>query len=328
MTLEVLFLGLQSPGLALAKGLRERGAEVRMKGFDLDKAAGQAAQAAGAIERTVHNPFKAAEQADLIVMTLPATAAHDYLIDLAPRLKEGAILLDGSMLQSSSLRWARENLPENRSYVGFLPVVSYEGLLGDQNDGSAVGPDQYEGGLFAYVITPDTPERAVNILINLAEAVGASPFFVDPSEMDSIASIVDVLPAVTGLSLLLLAADSRAWNDIMRLSGKPFAEATRYSAEHDVELLRRKLLDNRVSLVAYLERFQDVLSGLSQLLQEEDAPGLEELVSAALQARSTWLANRKKADWQAVELGEQTVGSTGLLGNLFGFDRSRRPGRD
>lgn len=327
MTLEVLFVGMQARATSLALALKQRGVDVRMQGYDRDKSASRAAQEAGAIQRSVLNPFKAAEIADLIIITLPATEAFDYLKDLAPRLKKGAVILDGSMLQSSSLRWARDNLVGDRSYIGFLPVVSYQGLLGQPVESEQADPELYSDGLFGYVVSPETPERAVNIAVNLADSVGASPFFIDPAEMDAVASIVDILPAVLGLSLLLLAADSRSWNDIMRLSGRPFAGATEYTAEHDTELLRRKMLDNRDSLVAHLSRFQEVLSGIRNLLQHEDHQGLEKLVKTALQERGRWLAAREKSDWRAFEIGRQSVATTGFLGSLFGIDRNRqRPG--
>lgn len=319
---------MQAKGTSLAMALQESDVDVHMQGYDRDKSASRAAQELGAIERIVLNPFKAAESADLIVITLPATEAFKYLKDVVPRLKEGAVILDGSMLQSSSLRWARENLAPDRSYIGFLPVVSYDALLGVSSEPEAADPELYSGGLFGYVVSPETPERAVNIAVNLADAVGASPFFIDPAEMDAVASIVDTLPAVLGLSLLLLAADSRAWNDIMRLSGRAFAGVTEYTAEHDPELLRRKMLDNRASLVAHVSRFQEVLSGLSELLQEEGGEDLDRLIQTGLQARGRWLAAREEGDWRAFELGKQAVATTGFLGSLFGIDRNRhRPDR-
>lgn len=323
MTLEVLFLGMQAKGTSLAMALKQSSVDVRMQGYDRDKSASRAAQESGAIDRIVLNPFKAAEGADLIVITLPATEAFAYLKDLVPHLKEEAVILDGSMLQSSSLRWASENMAPDRSYIGFLPVVSYEVLLGLSPEAELAETGSYSGGLFGYVISPETSERAVNIAVNLADAVGASPFFIDPAEMDAVASIVDTLPAVLGLSLLLLAADSRAWNDIMRLSGRPFAGATDYTAEHDPELLRRKMLDNRESLVAHLSRLQEVLSGISQLLREQEGDDLEKLIETGLQARGRWLAAREKGDWRAFELGKQAVDTTGFLGSLFGIDLHR-----
>lgn len=327
MTLKALFLGLQAEGASLALALKKGGVDVRIQGYDRDKSVSRQAQTAGAIERTVLNPFKASEKADLIVITLPASDAFDHLVDLAPHLKEGAVVLDGSMLQSSSLRWARENLKTGCSYIGFLPVVSYQRLLGEPIEEGQADLEMYSGGLIGYVVAPETPERAVNIAVNLAESVGASPFFIDPTEMDGVASIVDTLPAVLGLALMLMAADSRAWNDIMRLSGRPFAGASEYTAEHDIQLLRRKMIDNRESLAAHLTRYEEVLRGIRTLLRDEDEETLETVVRSALEARGRWLAAREKGDWRAFELGQQSLDTTGFLGSLFGIDRSpRRPG--
>lgn len=318
MTLEILFIGLREQGASLAMALSDAPAETIRLGYDRDKDVARAAEEAGALEKVVSRPGRAAKSADLVVINLSSTEAQDILEDIGPELKQGAAVLDCSPMSSATFRWATENLPPERHYIGALPVVRHDSLHQLDSAHEDARSDLYHGSQLALVIPAETPEPVVNIVLNFARTIGSQPFFLDPAEMDAVTSLIDTVPTILGVVLLLLATDSGGWPDIQRVAGRPFAAVTHSTAEKQAERLSRKLIDNQESLIVHLEAILAQLRELKDMLTESDHQQLEARLARAIRARQEWLTNRKHDEWEAEELTASDLNSFGLLGNLFG----------
>lgn len=327
MKLEILFVGLQEQGASIALALAEANVDAARLGFDPDKEAARAAVDSGAIAERVSNPYKAARSADVILVTLPAAEADEFREDVADNLKEGALLIDCSPLKASSLRWASEHM-ERSHYIGAVPVVQHSAMFDLDTSYRQARPDLYQNSLMGLVVPAETPERAINIAVNIAEAVGGKPFFIDASEMEAVTSLIDTLPAALSLALLQTAADSRGWPDIQRIAGREFMAGTYSLAGVEGETLAKKLIENRQSLAVHLDQIIDRLTQLRQTIEESEQENLTDWIRRAVKERESWLAKREQADWEAVERGRSHVSSTGMLGNLFGFDPNRRGKRE
>jgi prephenate dehydrogenase len=322
MTLEMLFIGLQQKGASMAMALAEAGVDAKLTGYDPNKQAAQAAETAGAVSSVVSNPYKAARSAAVIVITLPAAEADQFLRDAADHFDEGAVVLDGSPLNASSLRWAQQNL-SGAHYVGMVPVVQYQELFNLDAGYQHSRADLFQDSLLGLIVPADAPERAINISVNLANAIGSRPFFIDASEMEAVTSLTDTLPAALSLALLQLAASSRGWPDIQRIAGRRFMAATHNLAEAEAESLAAKFIENRQSLSVHLEQLINQLEELRQALAESEQEALSASIDRALKEHGSWLAKRERADWGAEEVGRSQISSTGMIGNLFGFDPNR-----
>ena len=77
-----------------------------------------------------------------------------------------------------------------------------------------------------------------------------------------------------------------------------------------------------------MDQVIDHLAQLRQTLEESEQEDLTDWIRRAVKERESWLAKRERADWEALERGRSQVSSTGMLGNLFGFDPNRRGKRD
>lgn len=326
MTVQLLFVGLQEVGTSLAMAVAGASVDATRIGYDRDKQAARSAQASGAIDKLVLNPYKAARTADLIIVTLPAFEADQFLEDVAGNLKQDGAILDCSPLKASSFRWAAEHL-ENAHYLGAIPVVRFDALHQLENDYRDARDDLFTDSQFALVVSADLPERVLNITINMANAIGAQPFFLDAAEMEAVTSLLETVPAALGLALLRTASGSRGWPDIQRLAGRPFAAGAYHAGQQRAAHLSKKLLDNSRSLSVHLGSIIDQLETLRALLADGDEEPLTAYVSEALAAHEEWLAKRERADWEGDELSRAKISGAGMLGNLFGFD-PRRGKRD
>lgn len=61
----------------------------------------------------------------------------------------------------------------------------------------------YEDSLSALAVPAETPEDATNTALNIAEAIGSDPFFVNPAEMEAVTTLIETLPPLLGVPLLL-----------------------------------------------------------------------------------------------------------------------------
>ncbi|MGA9533488.1 MAG: prephenate dehydrogenase/arogenate dehydrogenase family protein [Anaerolineales bacterium] len=326
MKVQLLFVGLQEIGTSLAMALAEASVDATRIGYDRDKQAARAAQASGAIDKLVLNPYKAARTADMVILTLPAADADQFLEDVAGNLKPKGAILDCSPLKASSFHWAAEHIPD-AYYLGAIPVVRFDVLHQLETSYEDARPDLFTDSQFALVVPADLPERILNITINVADAIGAQPFFLDAAEMDAVTSLIDTAPAALGLALLRTASGSRGWPDIQRLAGRPFAAGAYHAGQQEAAHLSKKLLANSQSLSVHLGAISDELETLRGLLADGDEEGLTEYVGDALAAHDKWLAKRERADWEGDELSKAKISGVGMIGNLFGFD-PRRGKRD
>ena len=328
MTLEILFIGLQETGASLAMALAEAKVDAECIGYDRDKQAARASQESGAVGRLVINPYKAARTADVILLTGSPAEADKFLDDVVGNLKPGAAIIDCSPLRASRFRWATDELGERAHYLAAIPVTGVDALYDLKTDYTNARSDLFHNSQLALVIPVSTPEQIVNITVNLAQAIGSEPFFLDQAEVEAVTTLLDTLPALLGACLLRMAAAARGWPDIQRIAGRPFATTTHHAGEQDSAQLSRQLVDNRQSLIAHVDGLIAELSEFRRLMDEDEADAIEERLEVALAAHETWLAKRRRADWRGDEIARGKISSTGVIGNLFGFDPSRKRGSD
>ncbi len=91
---DTLIVGLEPLGASLGLALGAGGFSQTRTGYDVDHERARAARKSEAVERLALNLERAASQADLILLAVPAGDALKYLEVIVPRLKTGALLLD------------------------------------------------------------------------------------------------------------------------------------------------------------------------------------------------------------------------------------------
>src|SRR5437588_1040348 len=110
-------------GLALR---RAKLPNVRVVGHDLEGDAMKNALKRGAVDSTEQHLEGAVEDARMIVLAVPPLAVKVLLEDLGELAPEGCIITDVSSTKADIMRWAKEYLPENVSFVGGHPMAGKE----------------------------------------------------------------------------------------------------------------------------------------------------------------------------------------------------------
>jgi prephenate dehydrogenase len=322
MSPTILHIGLDTVGTSIGLALGRRDVNALRLGFDWDGKHASAVRQSGAIDEVAPNLRKAAGQADLAIISTPIDELGSILDIIGPRLKTGALVIDTDLHTSTAFAWAAEKLPAGRHFLGAIPVIGPQAL----EEGSAGRPraDLFENGLMGLVIPPGTPQEPVQFALSMAHLLGATPFFIDAQECDSVAAAAEDLPVTFALALMHSSIRGPGWAEVERMAGKLFAEATEIGTHHEAKKLSTILALNRRQLISRLDGLTEQLSILRQLLEGEDDRGLEAYVEAAQQARAAWIGARRRADWEQREIPRPPIGSTNLFGHLFGITPRER----
>ena len=285
---KIAIIGTGLIGTSLALALKEaRIKNLELVGTDYDNAARAGAVKRKAFDRVENRLTPAVRGADLVIVATPVMAMQDLLETIAPELSDGCVVTDVGSSKKVVLEWAEKYLPREVQFVGGHPMAGKE----------TSGPETADSNLFrgkAYCIVPSprADRKAVSEITNLAEDVGARPFFIGVDEHDSYVAAASHLPFMMSVALVNTAAKSVNWEDIAQLASSGFNDVSRL-ASGDPVMHRDICVSNPQPIVAWIDAFIRELYEVRKLLDDSEGPRGEELHQVfedASNARAKWLA--------------------------------------
>jgi len=318
-TLTIVGTGVIGTSMGLA--LKQQGDPPRLIAHDKELSSAQAAVKMDAFDKAEWNLINACEQANLIVLALPLNSIRSTLEAVAPYVQEGVVITDTSPNKVSTLAWAKELLPEHTHFVGGNPIVHPLGS-GYQ---SAV-PDLFKNRLYCLTPAPSANEEAVQMLVSLVGLLGGNPFFLDAAEHDGLITATELLPNLLSLTLISTMVEQGSWRELRKLAGGLF-ERVSAGAEGDPDGLAASFFENRDTLVHWLDRFMAQLVQTRALLTADDdkTEVVAQKIDRAVVARENWLQDFEKGSFTDPELITPKVENPGLLNQMIGFGRFRKP---
>ena len=316
MATKIAIIGLGLIGTSMGMALRRsKGiAGLKITGHDREPQVVRAASKKGAVDSTEWGLPKTVRDADLVIIATPVMASKVVMEVIAPHLPEGCVVTDTASTKGDVLKWAEELLPEHVSFVGGHPLAGKE----------SSGPEAAESTLFQdtnYCVIPGAGAKreSVQAVVNLAELVGAKPFFIDAHEHDSFVAGVSHLPIVLSSAMVASASKSPSWHEISRLAASGFRDVTRL-ASGDPEMNRDICLTNASEIAPWVDRLITELLEIRRNLQEGDGEALAEHFLSTYQEREKWVAGvtlgpRTGPSVEVPSAGEQM--SSLFLGDLM-----------
>ncbi len=337
---QVGLIGLDTIGGSLGMALQQaiaaekgRRAEVSVVGYDADGRTVEEALVRGAINGIARTLAQAVQEADLVVIAQPATAVGQTLAAIGPLLPEGCIVTDTASRKAEVLRLAEQHLPATVHFVGGHPIplpgqeVSWEaGIRGAR-------ADLLRGAVYCLAPGANASEDAVNTVRNLAEVIGASPFFVDALEHDALLAGLTEAPYVVAAALLATLAESSSWRDLKLLADPTYRELCQVLTARPADFYQDCLADRGV-LLSWLDRILNALWEVRQELAERDSQGeyLQGLVAKARRGYQDWTRRRDERRRELDATGGmqqvQTARESFLRILVPGGVRPRRPPRE
>lgn len=217
-------------------------------------------------------------EADLVFICTPTLAVLPTIRVIAPALKEGAIVTDVGGTKSEIAKAADAALPEGRSFVGGHPMIGLEG-----GDVEAALPYLFLKS--TYIITPtgSTDVRALDTLVNFAEAIGSQAALMSPEEHDRSAAVVSHLPHILSASMLRLAEEEQ----VFRLAEESFrcmAKGAVSPPETWVDIC----LSNKEAITAAMKQLENILAEVRKAVEEGNTKEIDQLFSEACELASEW----------------------------------------
>ncbi|MBV9580365.1 MAG: prephenate dehydrogenase, partial [Chloroflexi bacterium] len=218
---------------------------------------------------------------------------------------------DTGSTKSEVLRWAAEVLPNGVRFVGGHPMAGKTETGPDAADAKL-----FQGAVWCLAPLPTAQRDAIDEAVALVESLGASPYFLDPSEHDGLVASVSHLPYLMSVALIRHLGVERSWRETASLAAGGFAYTT-HLTDSDPQMFYDIMRTNQDSITRRLDLYINELLALREMI----VAGTPELKAAFEQARTLhqdWLAGR--AQGQAAAEGENPLPTTRsmLTGSLFG----------
>jgi prephenate dehydrogenase len=316
--LQITIVGLGLIGSSAGLALRRYADKVSVVGHDKDSKLAAKAKKIGAVERTEWNLLNAVSEADRVLLTLPAEQIKGTLAAIAKVLKPGCIIVDTAEVKVPVMRWAAELLPKEVHLIGGHPIVIAEN---PSIEGASAA--LLENKLFC--LTPDAASEAgaVRLAADLAEAIGARPFFLDAAEHDSMIAAVEHVPAILAGALLEATSVSAGWQDMRKVAASQFYSGTLIMADSGLEAAEA-CVANREHVLYWLDQLIAGLRVWRQNLADGNSEALGKAIDSGLTARSGWLDALARGNWEEVVTPELPTSRT-LMRSMIGFGAPRTP---
>lgn len=311
MSKQISIIGLNQIGASIGLGLAAQDKEYYRVGYDRDVKTGPQAVHSGAIEKSFFNLPSAVEKADIIALSVPMDEIKAALSVIGPAMQKGAVIIDTSPLKKSVEEWAVEMVPQGCSFVSISPTLNPESFL--DNTPSA---DLFKNSLIVITAPKGTGEDIIEMVIGLADTLGAKTMFSDPVENDGLIAAVKTLPELVAASLVHATADLPGWLESRKLAGAAFANGSApLQSMSGTESPCDDILYNQANTLRVIDNLISSLNDLRDHIADGRQKELNEFIISARDIRNSWIIQRQSADWE--KSGEK-VQPPDFMSRLFG----------
>ncbi len=311
---KITIIGMGLIGTSLGMALKKAQVKAEIVGSDRDRGVANRAQKMGGSDSTETNPLRAVKDARIVVLATPIRAIEEVMKFIGPELEDGCVVTDTGSTKVSVLQWAEEHLPSNVSFVGGHPMAGKE-----DSGPEAAQVDLFQGATYCLIPARNTGQDALATVVNLVEAVGAKPYFIDPVEHDSYVGAVSHLPMILSTVLTRLTSSSPSWPEIARLASSGYRDVSRLASQ-DPAMNRDICMTNQDGLMHWIDEFIKEMYGFRNLVKEGGEKTLGSAFDAAWEARDRWVQNKVTAPSSHPAVEIPTTAET--MGGMFLGDRA------
>ncbi|NQS92199.1 MAG: prephenate dehydrogenase, partial [Chloroflexi bacterium] len=286
MKIQLAILGLGQIGSSVGMALEKYKESIHRIGHDKSREAITFAKENDVVDKISLTLSNAVKNADIVLLALPFHEIHSVLEHIGQDLKEGALLIDTSPLKVPVLAWIEETLPEQANYVGFTPVIKAAYLEECEYGSQVAHADLFEDSLMGLISGRKANEKSINMAINLAQLLGATPYFSDAAEMDGLMSTTTILPQLLAAALLKNSLDSPGWREAKKVAGKAFSQLTNSFGQDDLpDALASAVINNQENSTRLINDLIRELVEIRELIETSGQKELEENFTKSQQGR-------------------------------------------
>jgi cyclohexadieny/prephenate dehydrogenase len=243
----------------------------------------------------------AVRDADLVVVSVPVGASGEVAEEIAPALKNGAILTDVGSTKGSVIAQMSPHVPDG---VHFIPGHP---LAGTEKSGPDAGfAELFENRWCIFTPLEGTDPAALEKLSEFWRRCGANIDTMDPAHHDMTLAIVSHLPHIIAYNIVGTADDLETVtkSEVIKYSASGFRDFTRLAAS-DPTMWRDVCLHNKDAILEMLARFSEDLASLQRAIRWGDGEKLFDLFTRTRAIRRSIIEAGQDID--APDFGRQAV---------------------
>lgn len=194
---QISVIGLGLLGASVSLSIRRAMSGTRVVGHSHRESTRRKAAEQGIVDSVAETVQTCVEEADLVVLASPIRTFEGYFRQMAPYLKEGAVVTDVGSTKRIVHQWASRLLPKRVKFVGSHPIA------GSEKQGLDFARDDLLPGAKCIMTQTQTTDPAAVAAVRLFwERLGCTVEVMSPAAHDRILAMVSHLPHITAASLV------------------------------------------------------------------------------------------------------------------------------
>ena len=281
------FIGLGLIGGSIARGIKRACPTARIMAYMRTRAKLEQAKEDGIVDVILDGIGEPLLECDIIFLCTPVEYNAQYLTQIRPFLKPGALITDVGSTKEDIHRVVT-TLHMEEFFVGGHPMAGSE-KTGYENSTDHLLENAY------YIVTPTakTKQEDADRLVEIARSIGSIPIVLDYHEHDRIVAAISHLPHLIASSLVNLVKDSDNQNELMkRLAAGGFKDITRI-ASSSPERWEQICMTNTGNIIDVMEHYIASLTQILDSLKQHRGDDIYELFDTSRIYRNSISESRK-----------------------------------
>lgn len=222
------------------------------------------------------------DDADLVMLAVPVGAMQAVMMQIADRLKPGAVVTDTGSTKSSVIKDVKPLVPDDVHFIPSHPMA------GTEFSGPSAGFASLFEGRFWLIVPDGAAQAQTDKMAKFFQGLGATTEEMEAKYHDRVVAITSHLPHLIAYTIVGTAVDleSDLKNDVIRFSASGFRDFTRIAASDPV-MWRDVFLNNDEAVLEMLQRFNEDLSYLQRAIRWNEGDKLFELFTRTREIRKS-----------------------------------------
>ncbi|RLJ60664.1 prephenate dehydrogenase [Litoreibacter meonggei] len=268
----VALIGLGLIAGSMFHAIKRAGLAGEVVGYARSAETRDVAREIGLCDRVVDSAAEAVEGADLVMLCVPVGAMGAVAAEVAPALKQGALVSDVGSTKVAVIEAVAPHLPEG---VHFIPAHP---LAGTEQSGPRSGFAELFDNLWC-LFTPleGTDPDVLARYKSLWNGMGANVDEMDAPHHDLVLAVTSHTPHLIAYTMVGVADDLQRVTDseVVKYSAAGFRDFTRIAAS-DPTMWRDVFLSNKEATLEILGRFTEELFALQRAIRTGDGDHLHD----------------------------------------------------
>ena len=242
----------------------------------------------GMLDVAIEKASEEIASTDLIIIATPVAQTKKILADIYPFINEKSVITDVGSTKSDVMAASKESLKEKfNQFIGSHPIAGSE-----KHGASAAKSQLFENK--DIIITPhdNSLNSKIDYLRKFWVSLGGRVSNMTPEIHDEIFSTVSHIPHLLAFGLVNLINNKSNKDQLLNFAASGFRDFSRIAASSP-EVWRDISLANKKAILNDLKLYQDEISSIIKLIEEENTNELDQYLVKASTTRSEWIESQK-----------------------------------